>query len=86
MQKPVKSKTTHQDTDESMVLGILSAVILFLTILTIGSYADTQSTLSEQNLISENSIQIEEEQRHMPYIINISNSPNIITSEETLNM
>ena len=73
MQKPVKGKTAHQDTDESMVLGILSTVILALTILTVSSYADNQDSPTQQELISENVLP-KAQDHTQSYLINTSNN------------
>ena len=74
MKKPEKGMITHQDTDETVVLGVLSAVILFFTILTIGSYAETQTPLTEQNLITENTLSTQKEQKQDLYLIKTSNT------------
>jgi len=84
MQKPVKGKTVHQDTDETMVLGVLSAVILVLTVLTVGSYADNQNQLVEQNLLSEKSFTTEQERAS--YLINTSNSAAKMAHKDSIQM
>jgi len=84
MQKPVKGKTAHQDTDETMVLGILSAVILFFTVLTIGSYADNQNQFTKQNLLAEKSLSTKQERTS--FLINTSNSAAKVTHKESIQM
>lgn len=82
MQKPVKGKTVHQDTDETMVLGILSVVILVLTVLTIGSYADNQNQLIEQNLLSEKSSNTTEERSS--FIINTNHLSDKVAHKDSI--
>jgi len=84
MQKPVKGRTVHQETDETMVLGILSAVILVLTVLTVGSYADNQNHLMEPKLLSEKSLKTKQE--HTGYLINTSSSSAQTVQKESIQM
>jgi len=84
MQKPVKGKTAHHDTDETMVLGILSAVILVLTVLTVSSYTDTQNLQIKQNLLSKKSLRTEQERS--TYLINTNNPSNKIAHKESIQM
>ena len=81
---PVKGKTVHQDTDETKVIGIFSAVILFFTVLTISSYADDQAPLIQKHLISEQASN--SETGPAPILINTTAAPVKNTEKKTLKM
>jgi len=86
MKKQPSKKAIHEDTDEPMVIGILSVVILALTILTVSSYSeDTNELVTTPNLNSTTSTPIEV-MEHEPFLINTNATTGKVAKKDIINM
>ena len=84
--QPIK-KTTHEDTDETMVIGVLSAVILALTILTVSSYSEEETTKHQNSpILNTNTSTTIKAMEHKPFLINTKTTTGKVAQKDIIKM